>query len=438
MELVLVIDDDLGFRALVTTVLRGAGFAVDEATTVAEGRAAIGRRKYDLVVTDLRLPDGEGVSLVELVKEETPDVPVIMITAFATVENAVEAMKHGAADYLRKPLANPDELLLVARRALELRRLQQYRDLLREELDTGGWEAFIGRAPSVQEMLSLARKAAPSDVTVLLLGETGAGKEVLARCIHESSNQADGPFVAVNCAALSPTLIESELFGHEKGAFTGAANRHPGRFERAAGGTIFLDEIGELDVGLQAKLLRVLQERKLERIGGTQEIAVSARVIAASNQKLEQLAAEGRFRQDLFYRLTTFPISIPSLRERRLDIEPLARHFLSRVSRSRKIELSSDALAVCLDYDWPGNVRELQNVMERAAILCEDEVLPEHLPIKAEPTRPQRATLAEIERAEIERTLAENGGNRTATAKKLGISVRTLQYRLKEYGITND
>jgi len=298
---------------------------------------------------------------------------------------------------------------------------------------------MIADDPKMVKVLELARKVAPTSATVLITGESGTGKEIVARCIHDNSPRANRVFVAVNCAALSPTLIESELFGHEKGAFTGAVAQHVGRFERAHGGTLFLDEIGEVDGNLQAKLLRVLQEKSLERVGGTRQITVDVRVIAATNRDLKQMVAEKKFRDDLYYRLNMFPVEIPPLRDRAGDIPKLARFFLARAAKSigkTALTLSPEAEAALVSYEWPGNVRELENMMERMAILCDARVSAADLPISGgTPRRP--VLFKDIERQAIEDALQVNQGNRTRAARQLGISLRTLQYRLKEYGISN-
>jgi two-component system response regulator FlrC len=287
-------------------------------------------------------------------------------------------------------------------------------------------------------VLDLVRKVAPTEATVLISGESGTGKEIIARCIHRNSPRGQRVFVPVNCAALSPTLIESELFGHERGAFTGAVGQHAGRFERAHGGTLFLDEIAELDAGLQAKLLRVIQEKSFERVGGTRQITADVRILAATNRDLKQRVAGGEFREDLFYRLSTFPIELPPLRDRPSDIRRLARFFLDKATREigkPELTISPEAETVLIRYQWPGNVRELENTMERLAILCDDVIEPDDLPITS--TGPARPVLfRDIERNAIETALRENDGNRTRTAKQLGISLRTLQYRLKDYGIS--
>jgi DNA-binding NtrC family response regulator len=441
METILIVDDDAGFRSLMETILRGEGYEVDSAGSVGQARAQGERRSYHLVITDLKLPDGSGLDVLRHWKQEMPETPVVMITAFGSVASAVEAMKLGAADYLGKPLSSPDELRLVVRSVLERQRAERERDALREQENARfGCGELIAADPRMQKVMELVAKVAPTQATVLVMGESGTGKELIARCIHANSPRAQRVFVAVNCAALSPTLIESELFGHERGAFTGAVGQHIGRFERAHGGTLFLDEIGELDASLQAKLLRVLQDRTLERVGGTRQISVDVRVVAATNRNLRQMVSEGKFREDLFYRLNTFPIELPPLRERPGDIRRLARHFLERAGRNlgkTGLKLSPEAETVLLTYSWPGNVRELENTMERLAILCDGTIEVDDLPVSGSgPVRP--VLFKDIERKAIEDALRENDGNRTRTAKQLGISLRTLQYRLKEYGITHE
>jgi DNA-binding NtrC family response regulator len=393
------------------------------------------------VISDLRLPDGDGLQVLGFFREQSPETPIIMMTAFGTVPNAVEAMKLGAVDYLGKPLSSPDELRIVVRKALDAARGEHEREVLRQESDTRfACDSLVAHDPHMTAVLDLARKVAPTNATVLITGESGTGKEGLARCIHRNGSRAQRAFVAVNCAALSPTLIESELFGHEKGAFTGAVGQHLGRFERAHGGTLFLDELGELDGNLQSKLLRVLQEKTLERVGGTRVITVDVRVIAATNRNLKVAVREGKFREDLFYRLNTFPLEIPALRDRPADILPLARLFLKRAAAEMNKpvpKLSSAAADRLIGYRWPGNVRELENMMERAVILASAEVGIDELPVLSElPERPK--SFRDIERKAIEEALAMNHGNRTRAAEQLGISIRTLQYRLKEYGIAVD
>lgn len=440
METILVVDDDPGFRRLIETILVREGYQVQTAGSVADALRQGQTRSFRLVISDLKLPDGDGLEVLKWWKENAGETPVVMITAFGTVASAVEAMKLGAADYIGKPLSSPDELRLLVRRTLDQRRLEQEVEVLREQQqDRFSCQSLIAEDPAMVRVLQMVQRVAPTSATVLLIGESGVGKELIARCIHDNSPRARQVFVAVNCAALSPTLIESELFGHEKGAFTGAVDRHPGRFERAHGGTLFLDEIGELDANLQAKLLRVLQEKTFERVGGTRQITVDVRVIAATNRDLKRAVAEGKFRQDLYYRISAFPIEIPPLRERPGDILKLARFFLERSARSLgkpAPQLTPQAEQALLGYGWPGNVRELQNVMERVAILRDRSVDASDLPFDAQEA-PRPVKFKDIERKAIEDALRANGGNRTKAAAQLGISLRTLQYRLKEYGITS-
>ena len=439
MERILIVDDDPGFRNLLETILVGEGYGVENAGSVGEALRAGARRKFDLVVVDMKLPDGDGLAVLRWWVENMPETPIIMITAFGTVASAVEAMKLGAVDYLGKPLSSPDELRLLVRKALDQRQLAEQFQLLREE-DAARFSCgdLVADDPKMARVLDLARRVAPTNTTVLITGESGTGKELIARCIHRNSPRSQKIFVAVNCAALAPSLIESEIFGHEKGSFTGAAGQHLGRFERAHGGTLFLDEIGELDGNLQAKLLRVLQEKTFERVGGTREIAVDVRVIAATNRNLKQSVTDGKFREDLYYRLNTFPIEVPPLRDRPSDIPRLVRFFLGRAARNLAkphLVLTPEAEKVLLAYGWPGNVRELENTMERVAILCDDVIEPDDLPVTSSGlARP--VLFRDIERQAIEDALRDNDGNRTKTARQLGISLRTLQYRLKEYGIT--
>lgn len=438
MERILVVDDDPGFCRLLVAILAGEDYTVETAVSVAEALRAGDRAHFHLVLTDLRLPDGEGTDLLRKWRERD-DTPFIVITAFGTVSSAVEAMKSGAANYLTKPLASPEQLRILIRKTLAQTEVTRERDLLRErESARFSCDKLVANDSRMLRVIELVHKVAPTNTTVLITGETGVGKELIARCIHDQSARAGRIFVPVNCAALSPTLIESELFGHERGAFTGAVGQHSGRFERAHGGTLFLDEIGELDAALQAKLLRVLQEKTFERVGGTRQITVDVRVLTATNRDLTTLVGEGKFREDLYYRLNTFPIDIPPLRDRVGDIPALAKFFLDRAADSlgrRAPVLSSEALDRMRSHTWPGNVRELENMMERVAILSGDVVSADDLliPLSA-PARP--IVFKDIERRAIEDALAENGGNRTRAARQLGISLRTLQYRLKEYGIS--
>jgi two-component system response regulator FlrC len=430
-------------RLLVTSVLKDEGHDVTAAASGKEALQLAAKRHYHLIITDLKMPGISGQEVLEAVRRDDPETAVILLTAFGTVEGAVEAMRKGAAHYLLKPLANPDELRLAVRRVLEERRVADEAATLRQATEAVfPFGEIIAGDPKMQAALNLARSVAPADSTVLLTGETGTGKELVARLIHRWSPRADQAFVAVNCAALAETLLESELFGHERGAFTGAVGQRRGRFELAHGGTLFLDEVGEMSPALQAKLLRVLQERTLERVGGTKTVTVDVRVIGATNRDLQQMVATRAFRDDLYYRLSVFPISLPALRERPSDILPLANHVLCQVSLrlgKRITGFSEEAVRILREYAWPGNIRELQNVIERAAILCrEDHIAPTHLNLApaAAPVSTEPKALKDLEREAILAALAAHAGNRRKAAEQLGIGLRTLYARLREYGMS--
>jgi two-component system response regulator FlrC len=441
----LVVDDDPGFRQLLATILAGEGYQVRTAAKVSEARREILDSPFGMVISDLKLPDGDGLDVQKWMNEHRPNTPFVLITGFGSVPTAVEAMKRGALDYLEKPLRSPDELRRLARRAETLSRAEPERVEPAAPTATPGMcPRAVARDPRMLHIYGLLERVAPTPATVLLLGESGVGKEVIARCIHAHSKRAGGAFIGVNCAALSPTLVESELFGHERGAFTGAEARREGVFERARGGTLFLDEIGDLDAALQAKLLRVLQERKFERLGGSETLSTEVRVIAATNRDLRASVEAREFRADLYYRLNTFPIEIPPLRERPADVDALAELFVERAGEELEkpgLRLSEDARFALRAWHWPGNVRELENVIARAAILVDDVIRPEDLPLgqggpATAADRPRGpATVRQMERSLIEAALDRHNGNRTHAARELGISLRTLQYRLKEYGI---
>ena len=443
MERVLVVDDEEGIRSFVGEVLEGEGLRV---TLAADGEAAarfLDRESFHLMITDLKLPGLDGMALLRKARSESPETEVMVLTAHGTVAGAVEAMKMGAFDYLNKPLSGPDELRLIARRALERRRLREEAQRMHPTED--GEAAVVAQDKAMQAVLGQVKKVAPTDATVLLLGESGTGKEVLSRALHRESRRAAGPFVAVNCAAISDTLLESEMFGHEKGAFTGAVAQRRGRFELADGGTLFLDEVAELRPQLQAKLLRVLQERRFERVGGMRTVEVDLRVVAATNCDLVEEMREGRFREDLYHRLAVFPIRIPPLRERLADILPLADTLLAKISRQMgapSLVLSEAARARLVTYDCPGNVRELGNVLDCAAILVEGTTIGAELILTGPPAPAAQVPnglggekLEDLEREAIRRMLVTTGGNRKQTAARLGIGLRTLYDKLKVYDL---
>jgi two-component system response regulator FlrC len=442
MAHVLIVDDEPGVRSFLGEVLKGEGYVVTSAADGEEASRLLDQRGFHVVITDLRMPRVDGMTVVRKVRVESPETEVIVLTGNATVATAVEAMKLGAFDYLVKPLSGPDELRIVVRRALERKRLTEDRQRSQRAPDPS--DELVAQDPSMLAVVAQVDKVAITDATVLLLGESGTGKELLARRIHRRSRRSDGPFVAVNCAALSDTLLESEIFGHERGAFTGATATRRGRFELADGGTLFLDEIAELRPGLQAKLLRVLQDYRFERVGGSRTIEVDVRVVAATNRNLEEAQLSGALRADLYHRLAVFPIRLPPLRERPGDILPLASHLLGHIGRQlgrRDLALEPAAEAALLAYSWPGNVRELANLLERATILAESSTLTvSHLAIPAVAHPPASSTafdgtLEELEREAIRRALAAEGGHRKNAAARLGIGLRTLYEKLKAFGI---
>ena len=441
---ILVVDDVPAMRLLLSSVLKEEGHDVTAAASGEEALQLIAKRHYHLVLTDLKMPGISGLDLLEQVKRDDPGTAVIILTAFGTVEGAVEAMRRGAVHYLLKPLANPEELRLSVRRVFNEQRVTDEATTLRQATEAVfPFGEIVAGDGKMLAALELGRSVAPTDATVLIMGETGTGKELMARAIHHWSPRAEQSFVAVNCAALAESLLESELFGHEKGSFTGAVSQRRGRFELAHGGTLFLDEVGEMTHALQSKLLRVLQEGTFERVGGTKTVTVDVRVIAATNRDLQRLVVERVFREDLYYRLSVFPIMLPPLRERPADILPLADHVLRQASRrfgKRIVGFAGDVPALLQGYAWPGNIRELQNVIERAVILCREERITSahlHLPLSSlalSPGAPK--TLRELEREAILAALAAHRGNRRKAADELGIGLRTLYTRLREYGIS--
>ena len=446
MARILVCDDEPGIREFLSEALAEDGHEVTAAHDGDEAARLLDERRFDLVLTDLKMPGRDGMDLVRKLRAEQPEVEVILLTAHGTVSTAVEAMKLGAFDYLQKPVGSPEELCLLAARALERRSLREARART-ERVAEPAAPALAHGDPAMRPVVDAIGKVARTSATVLLLGESGTGKGVAARAIHDLSDRRAGPFLALNCAALAETLLESELFGHEKGAFTGATERRRGRIELAEGGTFFLDEIAELKPELQAKLLRVLEEKQFERVGGSRTLSADVRWIAATNRDLRALMEQGRFREDLYHRLAVFPIHLPPLRARPADILPIARALLARIARElgrRALELTPAAESSLAGYDWPGNVRELGNALERAAILADGaRIDASHLGLEAAvaaaPAAAANATqprsLADVERDTIAEVLRNVGGNRRRAADTLGIAERTLYDKIKRYGL---
>jgi two-component system response regulator HydG len=442
---VLVVDDQRNMRVTTAIVLRQAGFEVTEADGGAEALEKLGAEPFDVVLTDLRMGDVDGLEVLRGALEASPSTQVIVMTAFGSIESAVEAVRRGAYDYVSKPFQS-DELRVRVEKALEKRRLLGEVSLLAGDFRRRyGLENVVGRSPALREVLDRAIRVATTDATVLLTGESGTGKELVARAIHAGSRRSTHPFVPVNCAAITETLLESELFGHARGAFTGAVRARRGLFEEASGGTLFIDEIGETSPGFQAKLLRALQEGEVRRVGESTAIQVDVRVIAATNQDLHRAIAEKRFREDLFYRLNVVPLRIPPLRERREDIPLLARHFLERVNRrgGGNRRWTVEALARMLEHDWPGNVRELENVVEQAAALSDGREIQASDVSFGQDARNASigagVTLADAvaaaERRAIEAALVRCGGDQARVARELGVSATTLWRKMKRLGV---
>lgn len=449
----LVLDDEINIRKILSAMLVAEGYFVHAVATIAEAKEKIKSGKIKAVLSDLRLVREDGLQLLKWVKDEQLSIPVIILTAHGTIDSAVDAMKQGAFDYLSKPFDRIELVRVIKKAVLSF-------DFQNEELkslsSSGAQNPMIGETPKMLKLYSLLDKVAASDSTVLILGESGTGKELIAAAIHERSNRVNAPFIKINCAAIPESLMESELFGHERGAFTGAVSSKPGRFELADKGTLFLDEIGEMSVEMQVKLLRVLQEKSFERVGGVRTLNVDVRLIAATNRDLEKEVKEGRFRSDLFYRLNVVPLELPPLRERPEDIPKLVAFFLQKMSDKMKKTVPSlqpETLELLLQYPWPGNIRQLENVIERVVVLNEGgAIIPEHLPEEIldyeEQKFIERQTIPggslkdivkdatrRIEKKAIEEALQETQNNVTQAARKLNISRKGLQLKMKELGI---
>jgi two-component system response regulator HydG len=442
---VLVVDDDRAHRTMLKTLLSGWGYVIFEADDGDTAIEKVRERGFDLILMDVRMMRMSGIEALHEIKTINPAIPVIIMTAFSSVESAVEALKKGAYDYLTKPL-DFDELQIIIERAMEHRQLREENRLLRENLGVRfDRQNIIGRSDAMEKLMETVAQVAPSDATVLLTGESGTGKELIAGAIHFNSLRKKEPFVKINCAAITETLLESELFGHEKGSFTGAERRKEGKFRQADGGSIFLDEVSEMSLAMQVKLLRVLQEREIVRVGGDEVIKIDVRVIAATNRNLIEEVEKGNFREDLFYRLNVVSLNMPSLRERREDIPLLAQHFLRQFAEKNRKDikgLTPQAMDSLLKYAWPGNIREVMNTIERAVVLSRAEYLDEEdlsLINRNEPaieySNHGNMPLEDVERNTVLETLEAAAGNKSEAARRLGITRRTLHKKLKKYGV---
>ena len=447
MAHILVVDDEKKMRHLLAIILTRRGYKVDQAGDGMEAMEMIKTTPFDIVIADIKMPRMDGTMLLKKIGDMDIPSPVVFVTAFATVESAVDAMRQGAADYITKPF-DEERILLAVERTLNLSRVLAENRELRQELQkaTGSGE-IVYRSKKMSELMDITSRVAESDSTVLISGESGTGKELQANFIHRASQRRNGRFVPVNCAAISPNLVESELFGHEKGAFTGAIQKAVGKFGYASGGTLFLDEIGDLNLDVQAKLLRALQEKKVQRVGENEEIPVDVRVVCATNQNLDKLVEKGDFRQDLFFRINVFPIHLPPLRERMDDIIPLAGYFLSRLGGEAKIQLTNGAMRVLKEYTWPGNVRELANVMERAVLLGRDQrgITVETLSFLKTPSTknagsfdfkllPEGLSLEELERNFVRQALDISNNNQTAAARLLRLTRAKFRVLMRQTG----
>jgi len=455
MPTLLIVEDEAKMRRLLELNLVEEGYSVHTAADAEAGLNTLRQEKIDLVVTDLKLPGMDGLEFLQAVKRTNATIPVVVMTAFGTVETAVEAMKAGASDYVLKPFSL-EEMKLILRKELDVHRLREENRSLREALgERFQFRNIVARSPKMQEVLATVERVAPTNSTVLLGGESGVGKDLIARAIHEHSRRAAGPFIKINCTAIPENLLESELFGYERGAFTGAITSKPGKFELADKGTLFLDEIGDVPGSIQVKLLHVLQDREFERLGGTKTLKVDVRVVAATNQDLRAALEQGTFREDLYYRLNVVPISIPPLRERKEEIPYLVDHFIARFARESGKPLAGitpAALKLLLDFHWPGNVRELENIIERAVALSAGTVIdaPDiRLDIAVSgptpnaaggsiPFPPDGTTLEQFEDEIIREALRRAGGNKSQAARLLGLSRNALRYRLSKLGVPDE
>ncbi len=441
---VLIIDDDESIRKVLGFMLEEAGYVVDKAASADAGLRAIAAARPDVVLSDVKMPGKDGIELLAEIKNADVSLPVIILTAFGTVETAVEAMKRGASDYLTKPISR-DDLTMTVAKTLKLQRLEAENESLRDTLtERFRFDRLVGLSPAMTAMFDTLKKIAPTDATVLISGESGTGKELVAKALHYNSPRRAHRMVIVNCAAIPHELLESELFGHVRGAFTGAVRNKPGKFELANGGSIFLDEVGSLPLSLQPKLLRVLQEREIERVGDERTMEVDVRVIAATNRPLATRVSEGEFREDLYYRLNVVPVHVPSLRERRGDIPLLARHFVTRFADGTRVEIAPAAMAAMEQHPWPGNVRELEHFCERAVLMRSSDMIDESTVASyleaavRDRHAPPGPTLPEIERAAIVDALRASGWNRSGAARRLGVPRHILLYRMKKFGIRDD
>ena len=452
---ILLVEDKESLRRVLRLTLENAGYSVTESADASSASKEISSTRHRLVLTDLRMPNGSGLDVLRAAKAADADVPVIVMTAFGSIDEAVQAMKDGAQDFLQKPV-DSNHLLLLVERSLEQERLRTENILLREDWARRyGFPRIIGESEILKQTVGETQRVAQTEATVLLLGESGTGKELFARAVHHLSGRRDKPFVAINCAAIPETLIENELFGHERGSFTGASDRRQGKFELASGGTVFLDEIGELPLAVQGKLLRAIEEKVVDRIGGRAPVPVDVRVVAATNKDLKAAVDDGEFRGDLFFRLAVFPIEIPPLRVRGDDVVLLARHFAAHIGRElrgREAEISPEAISELQKHNWPGNVRELENAIERACILSDTLHLQPHdlgfagsrmavvdsltdLDLSGTLSEVSHRALTEVERRKIAASLEANAGNKSRAAEELGVSYKTLLNKIKEYGL---